>query len=128
MTGGFDFGPPAPRRRPSLTPMIDVVFLLLVFFMLAARFAIETSLPLAAAGGAASEWSGPPRVVTVAPDAVALNGVPVAEDALAEALAPLLAAPGDLVVLRPVEGADAGRIVAVAERLAASGLTLALVE
>ncbi|MEO1612916.1 MAG: biopolymer transporter ExbD, partial [Pseudomonadota bacterium] len=24
------------RRRPSLTPMIDVVFLLLVFFMLAA--------------------------------------------------------------------------------------------
>ena len=26
------------RRRPSLTPMIDVVFLLLVFFMLATRF------------------------------------------------------------------------------------------
>ena len=30
--------PTPPRRRPSLTPMIDVVFLLLVFFMLAARF------------------------------------------------------------------------------------------
>ncbi|MEM8656825.1 MAG: biopolymer transporter ExbD, partial [Pseudomonadota bacterium] len=44
----FDLGPPPPSRRPSLTPMIDVVFLLLVFFMLAARFgqdmALETTL------------------------------------------------------------------------------------
>ncbi|MEO0362761.1 MAG: biopolymer transporter ExbD, partial [Pseudomonadota bacterium] len=35
----------APRRRPSLTPMIDVVFLLLVFFMLAARFGVELAMP-----------------------------------------------------------------------------------
>lgn len=37
----FAFGSPPPRRRPSLTPMIDVIFLLVVFFMLAARFGAE---------------------------------------------------------------------------------------
>ena len=35
-----------PRRRPSLTPMIDVVFLLLVFFMLASRFGMDAVLNL----------------------------------------------------------------------------------
>ena len=34
------------RRKPGLTPLIDVVFLLLVFFMLASRFDVEGSLPL----------------------------------------------------------------------------------
>lgn len=34
------------RRRPGLTPLIDVVFLLLVFFMLASRFGAEGALPL----------------------------------------------------------------------------------
>jgi biopolymer transport protein ExbD len=35
------------RRGPGLTPLIDVVFLLLVFFMLASRFETEALLPLA---------------------------------------------------------------------------------
>lgn len=35
---GFRLGAPRRTRRPSLTPMIDAVFLLLVFFMLASRF------------------------------------------------------------------------------------------
>jgi biopolymer transport protein ExbD len=34
------------RRRPTLTPLIDVVFLLLVFFMLATSFGSEASLAL----------------------------------------------------------------------------------
>ena len=50
----ISFGPPRPARRPSLTPMIDVVFLLLVFFMLAARFGQDTRLPMSTAGGAAA--------------------------------------------------------------------------
>jgi biopolymer transport protein ExbB len=43
---------PRIRRRISLTPMIDVVFLLLVFFMLAARFGQDQALPLAIGTGA----------------------------------------------------------------------------
>jgi biopolymer transport protein ExbD len=37
------------RRRPGLTPLIDVVFLLLVFFMLASRFDRENALSLSVA-------------------------------------------------------------------------------
>jgi biopolymer transport protein ExbD len=41
------FEAPARRRRgPGLTPLIDVVFLLLVFFMLASSFDTEATLPL----------------------------------------------------------------------------------
>ena len=54
-------------RRPSLTPMIDVVFLLLVFFMLASRFGSEEALPLPLAGGGGT-WSGPPRLVEIPAD------------------------------------------------------------
>ena len=39
------------RRRIGLTPMIDVVFLLLVFFMLAARFGGTDAIPLTLTGG-----------------------------------------------------------------------------
>ncbi len=38
---------PRKRRGPGLTPLIDVVFLLLLFFMLASRFDREALLPLA---------------------------------------------------------------------------------
>lgn len=41
----FDAAQPI-RRPPSLTSLIDVVFLLLIFFMLATRFGVESQLPL----------------------------------------------------------------------------------
>ena len=47
----FAFASHRPRRKPSLTPMIDVVFLLLVFFMLASRFGQDNILPLVAGTG-----------------------------------------------------------------------------
>jgi biopolymer transport protein ExbD len=120
--------PLLPRRRPSLTPMIDVVFLLVVFFMLAARFGLDGALPLATAGGAA-DYSGPPRLVEVAPDGLRLNGSSVAEADLAAALAALMEGNADTVVLRPRDGADTERLVAVIEALRAAGLkTLAIVE
>ena len=69
---------PAARRRRglNLTPMIDVVFLLLVFFMLVSRFGQLDGVPLALAGGAAPGWSGAPRLVDVRPDGLSLNGTP----------------------------------------------------
>ena len=38
--------PSRPRRRMNLTPMIDVIFLLLVFFMMVSRFGGLHGLPL----------------------------------------------------------------------------------
>ncbi|MEE2672314.1 MAG: biopolymer transporter ExbD [Myxococcota bacterium] len=46
------------RRQASLTPLIDVVFLLLVFFMLASRFDVEGALPLVVQAG--SPQAAPP--------------------------------------------------------------------
>ncbi|MDU8913695.1 biopolymer transporter ExbD [Aestuariicoccus sp. MJ-SS9] len=120
------FAPPPRRRRPSLTPMIDVVFLLLVFFMLAARFGQTEGLPLELTG-AGGAYEGPPRLVTVLPEAVLLNGIAV-ED-LPAALAPLMAGPGDIVVIRPRGGADVERLTGVLAGLRAAGLTtLAVLE
>lgn len=125
----FAFDTPRPRRRPSLTPMIDVVFLLLVFFMLAARFGQDLSLPLATGGGGAAEWQGPPRLVTLRPEGVTLNGVPTEPAALAEALRPLLPAPDAPVLIRAAEGTELGRLVALLDRLRGAGITnLAVVE
>ncbi len=50
----FDIGQPL-RRPPSLTSLIDVVFLLLIFFMLSTRFSVESQLPLQLEVGAEFE-------------------------------------------------------------------------
>lgn len=110
------------RRRPSLTPMIDVVFLLLVFFMLAARFGTDTQIALAT-GGQGGDWSGPPRLVSLQGDAITLNGVPTDLAHLPAALAPLMATPSDPVILRPAQDIPLQRLVTVMEALRNAGLT-----
>ena len=119
----FRFADPAPRRRPSLTPMIDVVFLLLVFFMLAARFGQQGAVDVALAGGDAPGWQGPPRLVEVAPDALRLNGVTRPEAALLDRLASLVEAPADPVLVQPVDGARLQRLVDVMALLEGAGFT-----
>jgi len=123
MKAALSFGSRRAPRRPSLTPMIDVVFLLLVFFMLAARFGAEGALNVTlAAPGAAAQWQGPPRLVTVAPEGLRLNGVPVTMEALPGALADLMAAPDDPVLVRAADGSPTGTLVAVLDALARAGL------
>ena len=126
----FRFATPTrARRKPSLTPMIDVVFLLLVFFMLAAQFGREAVVPLAAGGGGAGAYSGPPRLVEIAPDAVTLNGLPLDDAMLIDALSGLTRHPDDTIVLRAAPGTRLQRLVDVAESLRAAGFTtLAIVE
>ncbi|GFE51079.1 hypothetical protein So717_28320 [Roseobacter cerasinus] len=120
--------PDQPRRRPSLTPMIDVVFLLLVFFMLASRFGMEAVLPLPLASGGGS-YTGPPRLLDVAPHELRLNGVQTAETRLDEALAPLMTAPDDVIILRGRDGATLQRIVQITEQLRRAGFgTVVLVK
>ncbi len=118
----FTFDTPRPRRRAALTPMIDVVFLLLVFFMLASRFGVERTLDLSIGGGASAHWSGPPRLVDVGADgALSLNGVAIAPDDLAVRLNALMAKPTDPVVIRP-KGASLQDVIAVMEQLRGAGI------
>lgn len=123
------FGDVYTRRRPSLTPMIDVVFLLLVFFMLASRFVVDQVLPLSLSGQGGATYSGAPRIVDIAPGALRLNGVAVAEGDLGARLTPLTATLGDTIVLRGQDGAHVQRIIDIAEMLSSAGFTaLVLVE
>ena len=111
------------RRRVGLTPMIDVVFLLLVFFMLAARFGTPGAVTLTAAGGGGAVYDGPPRLVELTGDGIRLNGVAVTQAALPAALAPLMTDPGDVVLLRPRDGATVQALVALSDTLRDAGLT-----
>ena len=126
----FTLGPPRPRRRPSLTPMVDVVFLLLVFFMLAARFGQDVALPLAPPGAAQADWPGPPRLIDFGPEGdIWLNGQPVTPEALPEALAALTDSRDDPVILRAQGGASLQALVALSEALQRAGFSrLILVE
>lgn len=123
----FAFGAPRPRRRPSMTPMIDVVFLLLVFFMLAARFGTTLDIPIASLGS--DSYSGPPRLVDVGSDTLRLNGTPLTASDLAERLTALTETRGDTIVLRPLGDADVQRVVDVIGVLEAANFTsIALVD
>ena len=129
MARQFDLSRARAHRRPSLTPMVDVVFLLLVFFMLAARFGLDRVIPLSPPGETRGAYEGAPRLVTVKPGAVLLNGQPLPAEALAPALRRLMPGPEAAVVLQTRDGADLQRLVSVLDRLSGAGLAnLVLVE
>ena len=91
------------RRRPSLTPMIDVVFLLLIFFMLVARFGVDNviDINLPAARGQNVQYEGPPRLIEIkSGDIVSLNGSEIPLGQLANKLRALMPSPNALIVLR----------------------------
>ena len=123
----FSFANPRKPRRPSLTPMIDVVFLLLVFFMLAARFGTETGLTLNIGAGAGADWQGPPRLIDVTADGLRLNGIATAPADLIPALVDLTRTPADPIILRPRDGADVQALVDAMTLLSAAGFTGLLV-
>jgi len=121
--------PARPRRRINLTPMIDVVFLLLVFFMMVSRFGTEQGVAVSVAGTSGSAWTGPPRLIDIRADSLALNGQLVSAAVLVVTLRPLMTDPDDPVVLRLAQGSDVQDLMAVIDRLAWAGITrLAVVE
>ena len=124
----FSFAPPPVRRRPSLTPMIDVVFLLLVFFMLASQFGKDNALPLSVAG-TASIYTGPPRLVDIGAADLRLNGVSVSPAALVDRLSELTQTTDDTIVLGGDAATPLQRLIDVAEALRQAGFTrLSVVE
>ena len=91
------------RRRLSLTPMIDVVFLLLIFFMLVARFGIDKviDINLHSALGQSSQYEGAPRLVEIkSGNIVSLNGTQISLDQLSSKLSQLMPSPNALIIVR----------------------------
>ncbi len=119
---------PNSRRRISLTPMIDVVFLLLIFFMLVARFGLDGAVEVSLAGQG-PDYVGPPRLVDVTATAQRLNGVDLGMPDLFKRLVSLTDSASDVIVLRSRDEADVQRIIDVMEALQRAGFTkLALIE
>lgn len=107
------------RRAIGLTPMIDVVFLLLVFFMLAANFERETSVQIFSLGS--GSYSGPPRLVDVLPSGLRLNSVEVSKSDLEPSLRGLMTSETDTIALRARDGADVQRLTDVLTFLRGAG-------
>lgn len=113
------------RRRAliTLTPLIDVVFILLVFFMLASSFtdwrAIGLAAPTAGAAGGSVEGA---LLVEVRPDGLRFAGEFLSLDAVAEHVGRRVGqAPETTVLVRPAPGVDLQRTVTVLDRLVAVG-------
>lgn len=125
--------PPAPlparavRRRTraaGLVPLIDLVFILLVFFMLVSSFRDWRAIGLAVPG-AAEAASGPVLVIALEPGrrgAATLDGRPVPDGGLAARVAARLAArPGLPVRIEAGEGVPFARTVRALEAVGAAG-------
>ena len=117
------------RRRAhsilNLTPLIDIVFLLLVFFMLTSHFiedqAIDIVLPQAKQGGEAREREFVEVVVNAAGD-LSVNGRPVTLENLEETLRGALHAPETRFVrLRGDHESRLGLSVSVIDAARAAG-------
>ncbi len=103
------------RTALSLTPLIDVVFLLLLFFMLASVFHREGEIEIAARGSSTQEQPATqPLFVRVHADGrYDVNGEPVDAVQFGSSIAATLAASADLsgVVLQVRKGASTQIVV-----------------
>jgi len=125
---GLDSLAAPPRRRAlvSLTPLIDVVFILLVFFMLASSFldwrSISMDAPAQSRG--ARDEAATTLVIDVRSDGFRLDGRAATLDAILASVAEGLALdPEQRVLVRPAAGVFLQEAVVVLDRLAALGVT-----
>lgn len=121
-----DFSPARARTRPliSLTPLIDVVFILLVFFMLASRFAdwraVDVPSPVALSGEAADRNA---LIVDVGTDSLRLAGAELPLSLLVERAKARIAARSDQrVIVRPGEGVTLQATMDVLDALRGAGV------
>jgi biopolymer transport protein ExbD len=105
----------AVRRRPvTLTPLIDVIFLLLLFFMLSSTFTRFAELPLSAAGSGAGVAEAPPLFLRISPDGLSLNGAAQTLETLPGALGRIAGRDGDApatILVAVAEGTSSQRLV-----------------
>jgi biopolymer transport protein ExbD len=116
---------PRRRARISLTPLIDVVFILLVFFMLASSFlderAIKVGAPAAALGGASLEGA---LLVELRRDGLRLAGERLPLPQLMARLAEhAVRDPRQRVLIKPAPGVSLQDAVTLLDRVSASGLS-----
>lgn len=114
------------RSLISLTPLIDVVFILLVFFMLASSFMEWRSIDLAEAGPAAATAADDAALLLTVQDGglVEIADETLDSAALAARLARLAAEdPDKRLAVQPAPGVPLQPVVDVLEAATAAGLS-----
>ncbi|MEM7042763.1 MAG: biopolymer transporter ExbD [Pseudomonadota bacterium] len=113
------------RALVSLTPLIDVVFILLVFFMLVSSFADWRTIdvtPPPAASGQSQGFTGAVLVEVHGDGQVRLSGETLALDQIADRLKRLIdGAPDRRFIVKTSERVRLQDLVDVLDRLAAAG-------
>ncbi len=116
MAGAFNTS--QQKRKPSInmTPLIDIMFLLLIFFMVSSTFredlAIDITLPKAESSAIQDITAN--EIIVDQAGVAYFEGVAVSEQELREALGAVLADdPGATLVLRADDAADFGRVLRV---------------
>lgn len=112
------------RRRAiiSLTPLIDVVFILLVFFMLATSFVDWRVLDLASARAGGNSAMNGAMLIDLRKDSLRLSGQTVTEEDLMRTLSSRFSAdPAQRVLIKPEPGVPLQRAVDLVDRITAGG-------
>ena len=117
----------SPRQRRALvglTPLIDVVFILLIFFMLASSFltwrAIDLNAPVRTAAGVADNAA---LLIEISPDGMQLDGANTSLPTLFDDLSDALAERSERqVLIQPGEGVPLQQFVLVLDTVKAAGI------
>jgi biopolymer transport protein TolR len=112
-----------PRADINITPMIDVLLVLIIIFMVITPVAprgFETLVPQPAAGGSEQPEA---LVVTVSMDGMTLNRQPLTLEGLRDRLTELFAlAPSRLIFVRGEGGIEFARVAEVIDIARAAGM------
>jgi biopolymer transport protein ExbD len=117
--------PTRKRGMASLTPLIDVVFLLLIFFMLTTSFLQTQSLSVVTPAPSADDLPKDARVVEIwlnGDGTIAIDGTPIERRALPEGLKTAIGERKDITVTILAEkGSRTQALVAAVEAARESG-------
>ena len=120
----FDFQRSFHRRRPSLTPIIDVVFLLLVFFMLASTFTVDRQVNLFSETiYGMSQYDEHPRLIEIKNDKLLINGVEADDTVAIKRLEEITLDLSQIIIVQVVGGTSTQRMLDVIELLKSSGFS-----
>ncbi len=120
----FDFQRSFHRRRPSLTPIIDVVFLLLVFFMLASTFNVDKKVNLLSEiMNGSSNYDENPRLIEIKSDKLLINGVEADDNVAIKRLEEITQDLSQIIIVQVLAGTSTQRMLDVIELLKSSGFS-----
>lgn len=102
----------------SLTPLIDVVFLLLIFFMLASTFSRFSSLPLSVNSGQSQSNSSKKFILLRIQKEgdIEINGQKVTSEDLITVIDGLVIEEGMKLFIKPLEGTTVQQLVSVMQK------------